>query len=139
MWPDGLLSSLARRTAPPRIRGGILELPGEPPSPVDPRDQDPAERAALAAADGLQRVLIAPSSRLGLESLPDAEELLDAFHRGVLELGAPFELWAGLVLADPSPERVDALLDIGAVGLCLPAGTLASRAGLDALGPALER
>jgi 6-methylsalicylate decarboxylase len=139
LWPDGLLSSLARRTASPRLRDGVLELDGEAPYPVDLRDHDPSERAALAAADGLQRVLIAPSSPLGLESLPDAEALLDAFHAGVLELGPPFELWAGLVLADPSPERVDALLDAGAVGLCLPAGTLASRAGLDALGPALER
>jgi hypothetical protein len=34
---------------------------------------------------------------------------------------------------------VDALLDAGAAGLCLPAGTLASRAGLERLGPALER
>jgi hypothetical protein len=139
LWPDGLLSSLARRTALPRLRNGVLELEGEAPSPLDPRDHDPSERAALAAADGLQRVLIAPSSPLGLESLADAEALLDAFHAGVLELGPPFELWAGLVLADPSPERVDALLDAGAAGLCLPAVTLASRAGLDVLGPALQR
>lgn len=138
-WPEGLLSSLARRTVLPRLRDGWLELPGEPPSSFDPHDHDPAQRAALAAADGLQRVLIAPSSPLGLEALPDAEPLLDAFHAGVLELGPPFELWAGLVLADPSPERVDALLDLGAAGLCLPAGALASRAGLHALGPALER
>jgi 6-methylsalicylate decarboxylase len=139
LWPEGLLSSLARRTAPPRLRGGVLELPGEPPSIVDPRDHDPHERAALAAADGVQRVLIAPSSPLGLESLPDAEERLEDFHSGVLELGRPFELWAGLVLADPSPERVDALLDRGAIGLCLPAGALADRRGLERLGPALER
>jgi hypothetical protein len=139
-WPEGLLSSLARRTAAPRLRRDwTLELPGEAPSAVDPRDHDPGERAALAAADGLQRVLIAPSSPLGLESLPEAAALLDAFHAGVLELGPPFELWAGLVLADPSPRRVDALLDLGAVGLCLPAGVLATRAGLERLGPALER
>jgi hypothetical protein len=138
-WPEALLSSLARRTALPRLRHGVLELPGEPPSHVDLRDHDPAQRAGLAAADGLQRVVIAPSSPLGLESLPDAEPLLDAFHAGVLELGSPFELWAGLVLADPAPERVDALLAAGAVGLCLPAGALASEAGLSALGPALER
>ena len=69
-WPEALLSSLARRTALPRLREGWLELPGEPPSRVDPRDHDPDARAALAAADGLQRVLIAPSSPLGLESLP---------------------------------------------------------------------
>ena len=57
----------------------------------------------------------------------------------MLELGAPFELWASLVLADPSPERVDALLDAGAVGLSLPAGALSGPAGIERLGPALER
>ena len=69
----------------------------------------------------------------------EAEALLDDFHAGVLELGAPFELWAGLVLADPSPARVDALLDAGAVGLSLPAGALGGPAGIERLGPALER
>lgn len=138
-WPEALLFSLARRTALPRLRDGWLELPGEAPSRVDPRDHDPDARAALAAGDGLQRVLIAPPSPLGLESLPEAEALLDDFHAGVLELGPPFELWAGLVLADPAPERVDALLDQGAAGLCLPAGAVASREGLETLGPALER
>jgi hypothetical protein len=145
LWPDGLLSSLARRTAPPRLRRDgrdwLLELAGDAPAPFDPRSHDPGERAALAAADGLQRILIAPSSPLGIESLAsgEAEALLDDFHAGVLELGAPFELWAGLVLADPSPSRVDALLDAGAAGLSLPAGALAGPAGIEGLGPALER
>ena len=49
------------------------------------------------------------------------------------------QLWAGLVLADPSPERVDALLDQGAAGVCLPAAAVASRKGLETLGPAIER
>jgi 6-methylsalicylate decarboxylase len=56
----------------------------------------------------------------------------------VLELGAPFELWAGLVLADATADRVDALLDAGAVGLSLPAGALGGPAGIERLGPALE-
>ncbi len=110
-----------------------MELAGEPPQPFDPRDHDPATRT------GFDRVLIAPSSPLGIEWLPEAEELLEAFHAGVLSLGAPFELWAGLVLADPSPERVDALLDRGAVGLSLPAGAFSGPAGIEGLGPALER
>src|SRR6185437_15838388 len=69
----------------------------------------------------------------------EAEPLLDAFHAGVLALGEPFALWGSLPLADPAPERVDALLAAGAAGLCLPAAALASPAGLAALGPALER
>ena len=133
LWPDELLSSLARRTVHPRLRHGRLELAGEPPQPFDPRDHDPAGRT------GFDRILIAPSSPLGIEWLPEAEELLEAFHAGVLELGGPFELWAGLVLADPSPERVDSLLDGGAVGLSLPAGALGGPTGIESLGPALER
>ena len=65
-------------------------------------------------------------------------DLLDDFHTGVLELGAPFELWGSLVLRDPSAARVDALLDAGAVGLSLPAGALGGPAGIERLGPALE-
>ena len=38
-------------------------------------------------------MVVALSHPLGLEALPDAEALLDEFHRGVLEAGAPFELW----------------------------------------------
>jgi 6-methylsalicylate decarboxylase len=138
LWPDDLLSSLARRTAPPRLRREgrtwLLELAGDPPAPFDPADHDPAARAA----DGPERILIAPSSPLGIEWLPEAETLLDDFHAGVLELGGPFELWAGLVLADPSPARVDALLDSGAVGVSAPGAALAGPAELERLGPALE-
>ena len=104
LWPDCLLSSLARRTAPPRLRrdggGWLLELEGDAPAPFEPRDHDPAGRT------GFDRIVVAPSTPLGIEWLPEAEELLDDFHRGVLELGAPFELWASLALADPIPARV---------------------------------
>src|SRR3954452_3484105 len=139
LWPDALLSSLARRTVAPRLRrdgrGWRLELEGDPPALFDPRDHDPEARAA---GDPAQRIVVAPSSPLGIEWLPDAESLLDDYHRGVLELGAPFELWGARVLADPSGERVRALLDAGAVGLSLPAGALSGLAGIERLGPALE-
>lgn len=139
LWPEALFSSLARRSVHPRIRktggGWELELAGDKPAPLNPADHDPARRT------GFDRILIAPSSPLGIEWLPrsEAEQLLDAYHHGVLELGGPFELWAGLVLSDATPERVDALLDGGAVGLSLPAGALAGPAGIESLGPALER
>ncbi len=35
---------MARRTELPRLCDGWLELPGEPPSRVDPRDHDPERR-----------------------------------------------------------------------------------------------
>ena len=142
LWPDALLSSLARRTAAPRLRrdgrGWLLELEGDAPAPFDPAAHDVARRASLAKADGLQRVIVAPSHPLGIEWLGDGEALLDDFHRGVLEAGAPFELWGSLVLGDPAPARVESLLDAGAVGLSLPAGALSGPAGIERLGPALE-
>lgn len=137
LWPDRLLSSLARRTIPPRIRrdgsGWRLELAGDAPAPLDLRDHDPAAR------QGFDRIVIAPSSPLGIEWLPEAEELLQDFHAGVLELGPPFELWAGLPLPDPTSARVDAALQAGAVGVSVPGRALASQAELERLGPALEQ
>jgi len=145
LWPDGLLSSLPRRTVAPRLRrdgrGWLLELAGDAPAPFDPRDHDLGVRAELARADGLDRVVVALSHPLGLEALPDAENLLDEFHRGVLEAGAPFELWGSVALGEGwagLPSRVESLLDAGAVGLSLPAGALSGPAGIERLGPALE-
>src|SRR3954451_20466125 len=92
LWPDALLSSLARRTVAPRLRrdgrGWLLELAGDAPAPFSPAEHDPAARAAA----GPERIIVAPSIPLGIEWLPEAEALLDDFHAGVLELGAPFEL-----------------------------------------------
>ena len=139
LWPDALLRQLARRTAPPRLRrddhGWTLELAGEAPAPLDLSAHDAAARAATARADGLERVIVAPSTPLGIEALParEAQPLLDAFHTGVLELGAPFGLWAS------QPGELDGLLDAGAVGLCLPADALAGPEALDRVGPLLER
>jgi hypothetical protein len=121
LWPDGFLCALARRTVQPRLRRDgrtwLLELPGDPPATFDPADHDPSTRT------GYDRIVVAPSLPLGIED----EALLDEFHRGILELGPPFELWASL------PCDVDALLDAGAVGVAV--------AGRDLLrsGPALER
>ena len=100
LWPEPLLAALARRDAPPRLvlrgREWTLELAGEAPSVVAPADHDPVARPLEAELAGLDVVGIAPSSPLGIESLPveEAQPLLDAFHDGVLELGAPFRPWA---------------------------------------------
>jgi len=132
LWPEPLWAALARRDAPPRLRregaDWWLELAGEPPSLVRPHDHDPAARAALAERDGVERVLIALSLPLGIQALPEPEArpLLDSFHDGIAELGAPFELWATPVDADDAAR----LLSAGARGACLPAGALASEAGL---------
>jgi hypothetical protein len=145
LWPEPLLRLLAARAAAPRLRragdGWELELSGEAPEPFDLRAHDPAARTALADRDGLERVLVAPSSPLGIEGLPaaEAQPLLDAFHQGIHEVGGPFAPWGSIPLAAPEPAAVDALLDAGAPGLCLPASALAGERQLDRTGPVLER
>jgi hypothetical protein len=134
LLPEDLISALSLRTRAPRIANGQLHLAGEPASPFDPADHDPAARAAT---DDLDRIVIALSSALGIETLPpeEADPLLDAFNRGILELGAPFELWG----AAPTAEAVDDLLDAGALGVAVPAAALADRRGLRRVAPLLDR
>lgn len=123
LLPEDLIAALARRATAPRLRrdgrGWRLELAGEPASAFDPADHDPDARAA---GDDADRIVVALSTALGIEALTadEAEPLLEAYNRGILALGAPFELWAAAV----RPEALDALLDAGARGLTLPAPAL---------------
>ena len=147
LWPDGLVRALAERVAPPRLRHGAggwtLELPGEPPCPVELADHDPVVRALEAERDGIDVVGIALSVPLGIELLPaaEAQPLLDAFHDGVAELGAPFRFWAATALTAPGAGtlEIDGLLDRGALGATVPAGALASEVGLVRLSALLDR
>jgi 6-methylsalicylate decarboxylase len=142
LWPEPLLRELSRRREPPRLvrraAGWVLRLRGEPETPVDPADHDPERRAALVAADGLDRALVAPSVPLGIEALPEPEPLLEAYHDGVAALPATFGAWAAVGLAEPDPESLERLLDRGFAGACVAAGTLSGPAGFDRLGSVLE-
>jgi hypothetical protein len=141
LWPEPLLRGLERRREPPRLvragRGWALRLAGEAQAPVELDDHDPGRRAALAAADGFDRVLIAPSVPLGIEALPagEAEPLLAAYHEGVAALPAPFGAWAAV---GPDPAALAPLLDDGFAGACVSAGALGSRAGYERMAPVLE-
>src|SRR4051794_37631896 len=145
LWPEPLLGLLAARSDPPRLRRGAdgwrLELTGEPEAAFDPGAHDPAARLALVLRDGLERVVVAPSAPLGIESLPagEAQPLLDAFLTGVRELGGPFVPWGSLALAAAEPGAVDALLGLRAAGLCLPASALTAPDRLERIGPVLQR
>ena len=103
-------------------------------------DVDPAARTAVAAADGLDRVLVAPSLPLGIEALPvgEAEPLLDAFHAGVLALGGRSR--CGLAPAGRPRAGARGRAAGRRRGRALPARRRAGVAaeGLAALGPALE-
>ena len=107
---------------------------------MDLADHDPDRRAALVAADGLERALVAPSIPLGVETLPEgeAEPLLAAYHEGVAALPAPFGAWAAVGLAAPDPAALSRLLDDGFAGACVAADALAGPAGYERLGPVLE-
>jgi predicted TIM-barrel fold metal-dependent hydrolase len=145
LWPEPLLRALGRRREPPMLvhgaaDGWTLRLAGEPEAPVDLADHDPDRRAALAQADGLDRVVIAPSVPLGIEALPagEAEPLLAAYHEGVAALPAPFSAWAAVGLDAPDPAALARLLDDGFAGACVSADALAGPAGYEHLGPLLE-
>ena len=107
LWPEPLVA-LARRSAAPRLRrGGAAGCSSSPASArgVDLADHDPPRAPAARARRRRPRARRAVRP-LGIEALPaeEAEPLLDAFHAGVLELGAPFGLWARS-LADAGPPR----------------------------------
>jgi 6-methylsalicylate decarboxylase len=144
LWPEPLLRALAQRREPPMIvhgaRGWLLRLLGEPESPLDFADHDPDRRAALVGADGLEHVLVAPSTPLGIEALPagEAEPLLAAYHEGVAALPEPFGAWAAVGLDEPDPATLTGLLDDGFAGACVAAEALDGPAGYERLGPVLE-
>jgi len=123
-----------------RPPGWILRVRGEVDTPVVLADHDPDRRAALVAADGLDRALVAPSSPLGIEALSagDAEPLIAAYHEGVAELPGAFGAWAGVGLAEPDAAAVSRLLDQGFAGACVAADALAGPARFERLGPVLE-
>ena len=131
VWPGALIEELRRRSQPPRLDGWTLLTAGEPPFVVNPADHDVGRRAALTARDGAGRVVIGLSSPLGIEYLmpEEAEPLLDAYHRGVIELGAPFAGWAAACLGAIDASDLAKQLDRGLVGLQLPATAVADEPG----------
>jgi hypothetical protein len=145
LWTEPLLSALAARRDTPRVRRSgaywNLQLEGEPETSLPAGAPDVAARAAQVSADGLDRALVALSCPLGVEALPraEAEPLLDAYRAGVSELPGAFGWWASVALDDPDPAEVDAALDAGAAGLCLPASALGSFAGVARCSSLLER
>jgi 6-methylsalicylate decarboxylase len=144
-WTPPLVEALAARDRLPLIEraGGstVLRCAGERPYEVDLESQSAERRWQSAQADGLDLVVIALSSPIGIEALQrdTALELIDAHLRGVESLGDGFAGWGPLAIDRPDPADVDRLLGRGCVGISVPAGALAGAHALDALAPALER
>ena len=140
VWPDVLVEQLRRRSRPPRLDGWTLLTCGEPPFEVNPADHDAGRRAAQAARDGVDLVVIGPSSPLGIEYLApeEAEPLLDAYHTGVSELGGPFAGWASACLTAIDAPGLAKQLDRGLAGLQLPATAVADESGYRWCSPLLD-
>jgi hypothetical protein len=140
VWPEVLTEELRRRSQPPRLDGWTLLTSGEPPFEVNPADHDVALRAAQAARDRAGRVVVGPSSPLGIEYLApeDAVPLLDAYHDGVAELGHPFAGWATACLTAIDAPGLVKPLDRGFAGLQLPATAVADESGYRWCSPLLD-
>jgi hypothetical protein len=145
VWTEPLLWELGRREDLPFVREEkgltVLHLAGERPYVIDREAEACDRRAALVEIDGLDRAIVCLSSPLGIELLAREQSiaLLDAYHEGALALGDRFDVWGAIALDRLDPADVDSVLDRGCVGLSLPAGALASLAGLARLAPVLER
>jgi hypothetical protein len=145
LWSEEVLRELSRRHAPPfaRWRNATWEVQplSEPLFEVAPQEHDPAQRAEHVATLGLDHALVGLSTPVGIESLPpaEAEPLLDAWDATCATLPPELRSWAALALSDPDPVRLDAALDAGAAGLCVPAGALSDPFALERLAPLLER
>ena len=143
LYAEPLVDVLATREHPPRIRSLdgrlVLELSGEPASAI--AIDDVAARADAVAASAVDRAIVALSSALGVELLPvdEADAVISAYATTAASFPASLGAWGAVPLADPSPARVELLLDTGYVGLCLPSVAVASSRVLELLGPALER
>jgi 6-methylsalicylate decarboxylase len=145
LWSERLVEALAERGELPFVRRErsltVLYLAGERPYVLDLDAEVPDRRASLVELDGLDRALLCLSSPLGIESLARAESraLIDAYHEGALALRGPFGVWGAVPLESPDPEDVDRALEIGCVGISLPAGALASLDAITSLQPVLAR
>lgn len=120
LWPPGLIEALQRQQSPPRLRGGMLQLPsGE--WPVDLKAHELDARLRALDEDEIDVAVISCPPTLELD-----EAVVEAYHEGVLEM------------VTASGGRLRALacgaVRDGFAGVCIPAASLAD---LDALGPLL--
>jgi predicted TIM-barrel fold metal-dependent hydrolase len=140
LWPEPFVDALRARTRSPRLRDWVLETAGEPAFICNPADHDADARRRLDRNAGVDRAVVSLSSPLGIEWMQpeDGQALLDAWHQGALALGDGFEVWAAASVRDPAPEAVTAALDLGCVGLQVPADAMATPRDLDRIAVLLQ-
>lgn len=143
-WSDQLLAALASRTHPPFARNvdgdWVVTAAGEVDTPIGPADRDLEYRREQLRDNGIDLAVIAPSSPIGAEDLPfgEAQLLIDAYLAGAAELPAGYRFWGTSSVWRVDPAVVETQLDAGAVGLAIPAGTLAAPEGVERFGPVFE-
>ncbi|MCW2762228.1 MAG: hypothetical protein JWR85_2429 [Marmoricola sp.] len=127
LWPDELVDRLRARSRAPYLRGWTLHTDGEPPYDVDPAGHDVATRVAADREAGVGTACLGLSAPLGIERLrrPEAQPLIDAWHRGVRDLPAHYRAWASVPAEDADVAGLNSLLaEDRFVGLQLPATDL---------------
>lgn len=130
LWPEQLLDRLRARTKAPYLRGWTLHTVGEPAYDVDPGHHDVATRIAADHDAEVSRACLSLSAPLGIELLPrpEAQPLIDAWHRGVDALPDHFGAWASVASESDAVDQVRTLDHLLAqdrfVGLQLPATDL---------------
>ena len=145
VWTEPLVHELSLREELPFVRFEqdltVLYAAGERPYVLDPSARDGELRAEVLDRDGVGRALVCISSPLGIEALPREQALaaIDAYHAGALGLGDRFGIWGAVPLDRVQPADVDRALDLGCVGVSLPAGAIGGLQELTRVGPVLQR
>jgi predicted TIM-barrel fold metal-dependent hydrolase len=127
LWPDEFVDRLRARSRAPYLRGWTLHTDGEPPYDVDEKAHDVATRIATDEEAGVTAACLSLSAPLGIEGLrrPEAQPLIDAWHRGVRALPPHFRGWASVHEVDADVVGLNRLLaEDRFVGLQLPATDL---------------
>lgn len=130
LLPPALVEVLQRRTAPPRLTDGMLELL-EGSFRFDPSENDPERRLALLDREGIDLAVLSLQPTLGHEALPDSEqaELVAAWEEGILELVAASGGRLAALAAGPARP--------GFVGACVGSAVFGDPALLQASATAL--
>lgn len=125
LWPEPLVRALERRSEPPRLRGGRLELQVEGTFDVDLREHELDARIALLDRHELDVALVSLAPTMETDGQP---ELVDAYHEGIAEV---VRASGGRIVALASGVPLP-----GFAGVCVSARTLI--AGCDPLLAALD-
>lgn len=113
LWPETLIRALEARAEPPRIRGGRLELAGEPGGEVDYAAHSLAARLRLLDRHEIETAVVSLAPTMEAEPHADVRE---AYHAGIAEVAAES---GGRILALSAGE-----LRPGFAGACVSAGAL---------------